>query len=121
MRSDGDIAVVDNQRFNRTQKRVVALRPADIGMFDGNQIAMVAGWAHHLCQFSAKDVSDMSHDRAWKAAAVGETIPYAAVFISDEPITNRDRYWTEKIGRDLGWTVIQPRPEVQLQHALHSS
>lgn len=105
MKADGDIVERERPYYNKKQRRVLPVRCANLELFDGNQIALVSYWAKKLCQFNASTVSAFSHDRAWKAAIVGEVIPYHTVIISDEPITELDIFNTRLLAKKYGWTL----------------
>jgi ABC-type Na+ transport system ATPase subunit NatA len=52
---------------------------------------------------TAKAVSEYSHGMAWKLAELNELIPYEAVFISDDPVTNEDVAHARELAARYGW------------------
>jgi uncharacterized phage-associated protein len=90
METEGEIAIRKKDYHGRIQHRVVALRDPDFDKFSARGIALVDRVIDMLWGHSATQVSEMSHDRAWRNASEGEAIPYEAAFVSDEPLTERD-------------------------------
>ena len=72
-----------------TRKVTVPLTPPDLSMFTSDQIALVDDVIADYLPLTAKEVSELSHGKAWEAAHDRETIPYETVFLADE-ITHDD-------------------------------
>jgi hypothetical protein len=86
---DADLAVL--QRGPRVQKILFPKRDAKIGMFSGTEIATVQVVLDTLAEYTAPQVSDLSHSMSgWKLASELEEIPYSAIFLYDSPITEDD-------------------------------
>jgi hypothetical protein len=85
------------------QQRVIALRDPDLDHFKPRDIAVVDEVIRLLWGRSAKQVSDASHGRAWRICRDKERIPYEAVFISDEPLTEYDICRTYELAQQHGW------------------
>lgn len=79
-----DIAVQKTTFFSKQQHRCVALRDPDLDKFKGRDIALLDEVIEKLRGKTAKEVSEMSHQRAWRIARDQESIPYEAVFLSDD-------------------------------------
>lgn len=90
MEQSGEIAIRKKKYRGGMQHRVVPLREPDFDKFSGRDIVMVEQVIETLWGRSATEVSELSHDRAWRNASEGEAIPYEAAFVSDEPLTERD-------------------------------
>ncbi len=90
MQQSGEIAIRKKRYQGGMQDRVVPLREPDLTKFNGQDIVMVEEVIDMLWGLSATEVSELSHDRAWRNASDGEVIPYEAAFVSDEPLTERD-------------------------------
>lgn len=103
MESAGDIVVRDGKYHDKDQHRVIALRPADLGIFDGEDIAIVDRVIDELWGKTAKEVSHISHGPWWKVCRDGQTIPYEFGFLTNEPLTPADIDRTKEMARDLGW------------------
>lgn len=98
-----EIAVSKKPFGHYNQHRVVALRPAKLEHFSGQDIAMVDRVIKGLWGITAAQVSDMSHQRAWRVAGDQELIPYEAALISDEPITDYEINRTKELSERYGW------------------
>jgi hypothetical protein len=77
----GEAAVIPIAR-GYTQKRLVALRSANLGLFTPDEVALVDSVIELLNGRRAIDVSELSHEwsLAWQSMSDGETIPYETVF-----------------------------------------
>ncbi len=86
LKLSGAIREEQRQHFARVQNRVVALREPDVTLFSATEISLVDSVMSELKDSNATDVSDGSHQFiGWKAAALGEDIPYQTALISGEP------------------------------------
>lgn len=108
LEQSGDAILVTRRHFNLTQKRLMALRPADVSWFSAKQVALVDDVIEMLRHRSARDVSAFSHDVAlgWQIAGDQEQIPYAAVFLSVEPLTSTDIEHGRRFAGDYGFMGI---------------
>jgi hypothetical protein len=98
MQKNGDIAVQEiSLSSDHKQKRVVALRDADLSVFSAEEINTVHMILDALKFKNAKDVSNLSHGRAWRIAGLQESIPYESFWISDENITPCDKDITDQM------------------------
>lgn len=95
------IRIVQDGKFE--QKRVVPLRDPDLTLFLADDIAIVDEMIRAFWGRTAKTVSEFSHGMAWKIAGDRELIPYEAVFLSDEELTDYDVARTHELARRLGW------------------
>ena len=87
----------------RTQKRLIALRLPDYGLFMSEQIAFVDETIASFWGKTAQTVSDLSHGKAWEIALDKQSIPYESVFLSDEPVTRLDVIRTQELADRYGW------------------
>jgi hypothetical protein len=74
-----DGAAVERQKvaFRKIQKRLVPLREADLGIFSAHEIAIVDEVIEALCDQTAEEVSELSHQLpGWQHADNKEMIPY---------------------------------------------
>ena len=85
------------------QQRVVPLRSADLSIFTAAEIAAVDKIVDALWNHTATQVSEFSHGIAWKVAQNQASIPYEAVFLSDEALTDHDRVRTAELASERGW------------------
>jgi Antitoxin SocA-like, Panacea domain len=102
-KEDKEIVIVKRPYFGYEQHRIVPLREPDLDRFTARDIAMVDDVIKTLWGLSATDVSRISHSIAWKAAGDRQTIPYEAVFLSDDGLTDKDIYRTKELARENGW------------------
>ena len=100
-----DAMFVSERVFNYTQQRLSALRPANTNVFNTEQLDLINGVIKNLSSQTAKDVSDLSHDRsfAWEVADEGEEIPYTAVFLSRHKPTKADIQRGLELAKEYGW------------------
>jgi hypothetical protein len=103
LETEGAVVQQDRLTYGKhTQRRVVALRDADLSAFSAEEIALVDKVLDELRDFNAASVSDLSHRfLGWKLARVGEDIPYQVALVS---LVGRRREPTEKereLGREL--------------------
>lgn len=69
-------------RFGKSQQRPVSLQQADLGEFSGREIAAVEDIIHEVRNLTAAEVVEMSKAHpAFRAANIGEEIPYAIALI----------------------------------------
>src|SRR5207253_590548 len=90
MIGDGSIAVEKRAMPGEAyQDRVVALRDPDLAAFTAFEIALVDEFIQGFWGESGNELSRLTHRyRGWLVAkALGDPIPYQAVFLSDEPPT----------------------------------
>jgi hypothetical protein len=106
MEEDGDIALSKvPTRGGYVQQKVVALRPPDLTVFSPTDIATVDHVIRALWRKTATGVSRLSHGKAWEIAGDGQSIPYEAVFLSDDPINRYDVARTHELARQFGWPL----------------
>ena len=97
------IEIKKRKVFNHTQQKVIALRSPNYCFFTGEQIALVDQIVDALWGKTATEVSEMSHGMAWKIVNHKESIPYEAVFLSNEPINEHDILATHELAEKHGW------------------
>ncbi len=89
--------------FGYPREVPTALREPNLSSFDGEQVAIVEQIIRHFWGSNATEVSNLSHGRAWRAAGDRESIPYEAAYISDEPVSQRDRELEKELSAAHGW------------------
>lgn len=90
MEENGESVLRKKDYYGLTQHRVIPLRDPDLDKFRARDIALVDDVIKKLWDENATQVSERSHDRVWRNSADGESIPYEAVFVSDEALTEQD-------------------------------
>lgn len=110
MQAKGELAVRRIPHYGdarRTQHRYIALRPANLGLFRADQIAIIDAVIGALDGLNAKAVSDMTHGYVWRAVPNGGGIPYEAAFISDEPLNEGDVEWARRANEKYKWETVE--------------
>jgi hypothetical protein len=69
--------------FGYPKQEYIALEKPNLSMFSAEEISIVDVVMEFVCkEHTAKTISNMSHDRIWELAEIGEEIPYDAVYAS---------------------------------------
>jgi hypothetical protein len=103
LEADGSIVVRKKSHYGHTQQRVIPLRRPDLDIFSGRDISTVNEQIHFSWGDSAAEVSEASHGIGWKIAGNKGRIPYQAIFLSDDPLTEYDIVRTQELSEELGW------------------
>lgn len=90
MKDKGEIVIRNKAYYGGTQHRLIPVREPDFSKLKARDIALVDYIIRAAADHSGREMSKLSHDRAWSNASEGEAIPYEAAFVSDEPLTERD-------------------------------
>jgi Protein of unknown function (DUF4065) len=69
--------------FGFTKKQYTSL--ATPNALSNTEIDLLADVIDFVCNRSAREISELSHDKAWQTAGMGERIPYAAA-LGLEPV-----------------------------------
>lgn len=116
MLSNRDIAIQKVPFFDKEQHRCVPLREPDLTKFTGRDIALIDEVIKSLWGKTAKEVSDESHQRAWRIAKDREPIPYQAIFISDDDLTEADIARVRDLNQQHQWeSDAQLNPDHDIQ------
>ena len=99
----GDIVIRKKDYHGKQQHRIVPTRCADLSIFSGDEIALVDQVIESLCRLNSTQVSDLSHQRAWKTRHDKDLMPYESVFLSNDPVTDGDISRTEQLKKEYGW------------------
>lgn len=84
---EGAAEVVSEDFLGYQQHRLVALRQADLSVFDPDELATIDAVLDDLAGMTAKQVSDLSHEEAaWRYSEMNATIPYELAFIPKEQV-----------------------------------
>jgi hypothetical protein len=87
----------------KIQHRTIPLREPDLSFFSGQDIALVDDVIKMLADLDAQTTSALSHRMVgWKMTAIGETIPYSTVFLSNEPLSEAEIRRGQEIAKGLG-------------------
>ena len=86
------------------RERLIALQPADISAFSGEEISIVDKVIRTLWESTAAEVSDLSHQApGWQFAKPSEEIPYEAACLPKQPtVFDEDEIaWAEEMASTL--------------------
>lgn len=88
------------------QERFVALRNPDLSLFRPEEIALVDEIIRRYWGLGGAQIARITHRyRGWRIAKLGGTIPYDAVFLSDEPLTPYELAHAKELIGQHGWDV----------------
>jgi hypothetical protein len=93
------------------EKRLLALVPANLSIFEPEHIAIVEEVIEAFRQSSGRAVSDLSHALpGWKLALDGEEIPYFTALLPKEPqpLGPRDAEWARGVEKRYLASRSQP-------------
>jgi hypothetical protein len=87
-----------------------AREPADLSQFEAAELRIVEKALGDLAEFGGRKVSEWSHEQSsgWRAASIGEEIPYGSALISTEPLSEAQMARALKRSREEGWVSIRP-------------
>jgi hypothetical protein len=87
MIDDSELALVVGEYFDKEQKRFLPCREANLDLLNAREVAIIDTVIERFREHNGSEVSDISHDRAWRIAGMKKEIPYQAAYISDEAPT----------------------------------
>lgn len=88
---DGLLRVEKRKYFGFAKTDYVSQASPITTRLSNEEIHLLNDVIDFVCERSAKEISELSHDEAWQAASIGETIPYYAAFgLEPAPITDAD-------------------------------
>jgi hypothetical protein len=97
------IRVSRREYFGGEQQRIEPLRAPKLDLFSIAELEIVEEVIRELWQLNAKQASELSHyEPAWQLTRSGEDIPYAAAWLSPEPITPELAAIGQKIADERG-------------------
>lgn len=84
----GEAAEAVAEYGGQVQRRLVARREPDLSVFSAEEVAIVDSVIESLWDKTGREVSELSHlEAGYQITQENETIPMAAVMISDRPPT----------------------------------
>ena len=93
LESDGNLKLQrrDFYGFEKTDFLVVGTAPEYSNRLSKEELELLGIVTEFVCEKTAKEISDLSHNAAWRAATIGEEIPYFTVYgWSQNEITDQD-------------------------------
>ena len=102
--NDRSASLESRDHLGFTQKRLVALRNADVTMFSTAEKDLVDQVVVTLRRATATRVSQLSHviSVGWQIAEMGEEIPYSSVFLSSQKPTKAEIKAAAEFAAKLG-------------------
>ena len=103
LEAEGAIRTSDVPYFKYTQRQFTPLRPPDMHAFTPGELKEVDEMITLITEhYTAKSVSEASHDHIWKAALEGEEIPHYSIFAVSGEITQDEIDWARGELETLG-------------------
>lgn len=92
------LVIRDAPYYIYTKKEYLCLSKPDISLFTAEEIWMIDSLIDYILKnHTARSMSEISHDDIWEMAAIGEEIPYEAIFASSSgEIDETDIEWATK-------------------------
>jgi hypothetical protein len=95
------LAIQNTVYHGKKQKRLVALRDADLSLFKAEEIALVHSVIKALADKDGKAVSTLSHDFiGWRLAKNGEEIPYSVALVTPRELTASETAYGLKLEQE---------------------
>ena len=88
-----------------TQQRLIAIDDPDLNNFSAGEIDLVNEIINLFKDVTAVIISEVSHNRIWRIAGDEESIPYEAVFVSDDNPTEFDTMRAQELIAEHVWDV----------------
>lgn len=94
LEADGRISVSEDTHYGYAKKAYIELKPYTRTRLTETEEGMLRDVAQFVRGKSAREISDLSHNAAWEATAMGDVIPYfTALKLVPTEITEEDREW----------------------------
>ena len=80
------------------KREFITLNAPDLSIFSAQEISTVDSMIKAICDnHTAQSISDLTHDKIWELADIGEEIPYETVFVSSlGEINEDDMEWAKR-------------------------
>jgi hypothetical protein len=104
LRTEGAVRTSIDDYFGKTIRRFHSLRAPDKLSLNEREREIVEYWVEHIAEdHTADSISDQSHDYTWEIAALGEEIPYHAIFATRirDP-EGEELEWASRRAKELG-------------------
>ena len=95
----------DNFGNKITEFRTIPLVPADLSLFEPDDIAFVDAAIEYYWDMTGTETSDDSHGMFWKTHNNGDPLPYELAILSDEPLDKQTRDRIIKRAKERGWNT----------------
>jgi hypothetical protein len=104
LESQNKIRVRDTIYYDKPKKEYISLTDPDIKRFSSEEISLVDKVIDIIVNgHTASSISELSHNRIWEIADIGEEIPLYTAFASDyAEINEKDMEWAKKSLIEVG-------------------
>lgn len=97
LKREGKIEVRSTEFYGYLKKEFIPNQSPDSSRFSSEELELVTDVIGTVCDFTAKQISDFTHNQIWEAADMGEEIPYHTVFqMFPNEVTESDIAWGTK-------------------------
>ena len=103
---DAAVTIQERRYYSKVQLRVIPLRKANRDLFTDRQLDVVDELIDEFWGQLAIKVSEDSHGKAWEGREMGQSIPYQAIFLSDDPNFPSDVRRTHELAEQHGWERV---------------
>ena len=94
---DGILQILEEPFHGFFKKSYVSRSPYQANRLSSREQDLLREVADFVRGKTAKEISELSHNAAWEAASLGETIPYfTALRLIPDEISDDDRSWAEQ-------------------------
>lgn len=91
---EGFLQVTETEFYGYQKKQFHVRRDIDTARFSEDEIRLIERVIAWVCNQTASEISDLTHDEVWRAADMGEEIPYFTVLNwFPTEITDKHRAW----------------------------
>lgn len=77
---EGALMVQKRDYYGFKKTDYLSLQPPSVSRLTNLEIALLNDVIEFVCERSAKEISELSHLEPWKAAEIGETLPYYSAY-----------------------------------------
>jgi hypothetical protein len=101
---EGKIYVRDAAFFGYRKKEYIALKSPEVSSFTAREMAIIDQVVEHVCRgHTARSISDLTHDDAWKLAEIGEELPYYTIYAAHAgELDEEDVAWAKASIQEMG-------------------
>lgn len=103
----GRVKVAERSYFGCPKQDFIALTRPEPGSLSPDEAALVDAVMDFVCARTAQEISELSHEDAWRLAEMGETIPYFMAYsMVPVEITDDDREWAQREARKVALSTV---------------
>lgn len=101
LEKEGRIKVEEQEYYGLYKKSYLTTAPYKRDRLSENEVNLIIEVAEYVRGKSAREISELSHNAAWEAMELGETIPYfTALRLQPVEINESDRRWAADSARE---------------------